>query len=120
MAEELSESEELDVTDRIKSICKALGRYYKSRDCEYNRNFSRFCDDEGIDDDAIDEDYAQNNLLELIIIDFAKGDEDNLDNFPFGSNTPSSEEEKAAFILNLIKQCDADPNIVFYPEGDIC
>ena len=95
-------------TKRIKQISNGLNKYYKSQGWEYNDGFITYCNDNAIDDDALDDEFAEENPTETVIIDYFR-DPNNSDTyiFPFpSSNQPSSKLEQAKFIMKIIKECE--------------
>ena len=48
----------MDHKARILETCRAIGRYYKSKGVEYNRQFSAYADDNEIQDGDVAEDLA--------------------------------------------------------------
>eukprot|EP01084_Bolivina_argentea_P263920 446886_1 len=93
------------------TTCAAIGRYYESLGKPYDALFSKFCEDNGLDDDEdlrteMDEEPSDNQL-----VDFDK-------NFPF-KKPPANDEERLKFIYDLIKRCMADPDTKFGSSGRI-
>ena len=71
----------------------------------YIRSLLAGFDDEALADELSVEDLDENQLLECW---------DDLDDFPFDpKNPPKSDEDKKAFILDLILRLKKDPNIHF-------
>eukprot|EP01084_Bolivina_argentea_P023288 43429_1 len=86
---------------KIDCICKGLGRYYQSKlNKQYDKLFSRFCDDSELDDEAVQADLEE-GVENSILVGFDE-------NFPY--NGPIADRD--SFIYNKIKQC-LDPNITF-------
>eukprot|EP01084_Bolivina_argentea_P094030 169054_1 len=88
---------------KIDIICSGLDRYYQSKVRQYNQYdklFSRFCDDSELDDEAVQADLEE-GVENSILVGFDE-------NFPYDG--PIADRD--SFIYNKIKQC-LDPNITF-------
>eukprot|EP01083_Nonionella_stella_P300014 1022028_1 len=97
----------------IEEVCTAIGRYYASLGKEYDRLFSEFCDDNGIEEaeeleDELDQGW-EDSLLSAEYYDF-----------PFHAK-PNDDETKKQFVFFLIKKCTNNPNITFckLPQIDL-
>eukprot|EP01084_Bolivina_argentea_P078947 143275_1 len=85
----------------IEKIDAALGRYYKSLHKKYDHLFLNYCDDNGLDDEALDEEFEQ-NPDDSMLVDF---DED----FPF-KNQPQNVPKT---IFDILLKCRYNPDISF-------
>eukprot|EP01084_Bolivina_argentea_P223942 378794_1 len=79
----------------IGRICAALARYYHSLGVVYDKIFSTFCEDYGIDNDALN-DELDGSVAECILIEFDE-------NFPFAKE-PKTDVQKQQFIFDVIKK----------------
>eukprot|EP01084_Bolivina_argentea_P223945 378801_1 len=95
-------SEETDLSKTIQLICAALSRYYKSLGKNYNKLFSIYCNDHGLDDVTLLEELEQGDPEYCSAIDF---DEE----FPF-KKEPKNRPEA---IFDIIRKCNDNPNITF-------
>eukprot|EP01084_Bolivina_argentea_P314185 544180_1 len=92
---------------KVQQIDKALGRYYQTlgADSYFNEDgigiFQAWCDDNGFDDDAVNDEFNE-NPSECSIIDFDE-------NFPLQNDT-TDETKRAQQIIKIIQQCYNDPN----------
>eukprot|EP01083_Nonionella_stella_P075376 204883_1 len=96
------------------NTCAAIGRYYESLGKPYDAMFSKFCEDNWIDDDYLREemdespdDSTLNDCTLVSLVDFD-------DNFPF-TKEPKDEEARSIFIFKLIKRCMENPAVRFGP-----
>ena len=98
---------------RVQKIDVALNRYYQSLDVVYANQFINFCRINGYDESVDnDNDPLQDELDEEAsecMLPDAFGD-----TFPFNDEYKDKQDDvKHEFIYNLIKRCDANPNILF-------
>eukprot|EP01084_Bolivina_argentea_P313600 543082_1 len=89
---------------KIKQICTTISRYYNTLGIEYDALFSTFCEDNGIDDDAVEEELQETDCEDSILVDFDE-------NFPFAAS--SEPKNKPLFIMNIIKTCYNHPHHTF-------
>eukprot|EP01083_Nonionella_stella_P079975 219538_1 len=92
------------------TTCAAIGRYYESLGKPYDALFSKFCEDNGLDDDEdlrteMDEEPSDNQL-----VDFDK-------NFPFKTTKPANKAAQDKTIHELIQKCMDNPDVSFGPSG---
>ena len=94
-------------TNRIKELSNGLRKYYESQGWDYNQGFITYCNDNGIDDGTLDQDFAEKNPLDATIIEYFI-DPNNSDKyiFPYPSNEQSSKQQQAQFIIKILKECD--------------
>ncbi len=85
----------------IDKICGALSRYYQSLGKQYDKIFSNWCDDNGMDDETVSEELTV-QPADCLLVDFD-------DNFPF-QKPPT---DKAQAIFDIIRKCKDNPNISF-------
>eukprot|EP01084_Bolivina_argentea_P081844 148191_1 len=83
----------------IDDICEALSRYYKSLDKPYDKLFSTYCEDNGLDDVA---EELKQPPEDCLLVDFDE-------NFPFEKEP----RNKARAIFDMIRKCTNRPNITF-------
>ena len=89
----------------IEQICNAFGRYYKSHNRGYEEYFTKYCDDNGFDEEMVAEEMQQ-DAEGCCLTDFA--DEDSY-NFPF----PESIDDKTKFVFELLQQIMNTPDVTF-------
>eukprot|EP01084_Bolivina_argentea_P312447 540926_1 len=88
----------------VEQICHGLGNYYKSLNRKYDRLFSVYCDDNGLDDDAVIEELEQ-DPEDCVLVDFDEA-------FPFKKPT----QDKQQFIFDLIRLLKINPETKFYGD----
>eukprot|EP01083_Nonionella_stella_P296020 1005766_1 len=89
------------MSTEIEKIDEGLKKYYKSLGKEYDKLFSNYCDDNGFDEDALEEEL-QVDPSDCLLVDFD-------DNFPF-KKQPT---DKVRFIFDLILKIKNNPGISF-------
>eukprot|EP01084_Bolivina_argentea_P230363 388595_1 len=93
---------------KIHQICTALERYYAKQNKPYDKLFSIYCEDNGFDDDALEEEL-QATAEDSMVTDFD-------DDFPFDKEM-KNDEEKNEYIFQLILKCNNNPDINFNEEN---
>ena len=93
----------------IQLMCTALKRYYEfmGKGDNYHYTFSKYCDDNGMDHEIIDEE-VENETLEpgsSLLADFG----DDHDTFPF-KDPDTTDDEKKKIIGAVIVQCYHEPD----------
>eukprot|EP01083_Nonionella_stella_P258263 883006_1 len=87
------------------TTCKAIVRYYKHLDPPYDGLLSKFCEENGLDDDHQLMEEMETDASDCVLLDFD-------DNFPF-EKEEMTKEEKEACKHNLIRKCMKNPNYQF-------
>eukprot|EP01084_Bolivina_argentea_P011002 20551_1 len=85
----------------IDGICEALSRYYKSLGKPYDKLFSTYCEDNGLDEETIEEELKQ-QPEDCLLVDFD-------DDFPFEKEP----KDRARAIFDMIIKCNNHPKITF-------
>eukprot|EP01084_Bolivina_argentea_P173224 300033_1 len=85
----------------IDDTCEALSRYYKSLGKPYDKLFSTYCEDNGLDEETIEEELKQ-QPEDCLLVDFDE-------NCPFEKEP----KDKVQAIFDIIRKCKNNPNITF-------
>eukprot|EP01084_Bolivina_argentea_P121456 215224_1 len=87
----------------IDQICKSMATYYASQGAAYDALFSNYCEENGLEDDTLDEEFDV-DPSDCYLIDFDE-------NFPYNRDKV---DDLAKFIYNLLRKCQENPGISFF------
>eukprot|EP01083_Nonionella_stella_P019172 53292_1 len=86
------------------TICKAIGRYYKDLGKPYANLFSSYCGENGLEDEDAIKGEMEQDVSDCILLEF---------DAEFPLKEKMTDEAKAQFIYDLIRECMKNPNIQF-------
>ena len=100
MAEEQKEENSTKLVT-VAEMDAAFGRYYKSLNKPYDKNFFNYCEENGIDDELMESEMNEVNNSILQYFD---------EQFPYPESAKNKDDK---FIASIILACYNDPKIEF-------